>query len=224
MRDANVFEGAYKDVRCVVLENDLMRVIVIPEFGSKIASIIYKPLSHELLWQRQGEKYRRTKYGDPYLEGEVSGFDELFPSISRCYYESFPWQGTEIPDHGEVWSVPWKLEVQKNSLQLGCYGVRFPYRLTKKLNLTDGSLLITYCLENLSYFPLDYVWAAHPLFVAEQGMEIAVPKGMKSIINCVNTTRLGRYGNRYSFPNGKLPDGTTYKFDTMLPRNTAHFQ
>ena len=120
-------ESMYKDVFSIVLENDILRVVVLPEFGSKIASVVYKPLSQEILWQNPGVEYRRSKYGDPYLEGECSGFDEMFPTISRCAYESYPWQGIEMPDHGEVWALPWTWDLKDDRLRMRVNSIHFPY-------------------------------------------------------------------------------------------------
>jgi hypothetical protein len=99
--------GTYKDVEAVLLENDLLRVVVVPECGSKIASMFFKPLGLELLWQNPAPSFRRSAYADDFELGDISAFDEMFPTISRCYYERYPWAGTEVPDHGEVWSIPW---------------------------------------------------------------------------------------------------------------------
>ena len=64
----------------------------------------------------------------------MSGFDEVFPSIESCYYPVEPWEGVKVPDHGEVWSLPWRYEVHEDSVDLSVHGVRFPYRLQKKIH------------------------------------------------------------------------------------------
>jgi len=101
----NVTVGVYKKARAVILQNDLLRAVVLPERGSKIASLVYRPLGRELLWQTAGEEYPPAKYADPYGPEHATGFDEMFPTISPCWCEDFPWAGTAMPDHGEVWSL-----------------------------------------------------------------------------------------------------------------------
>src|SRR3990172_4906176 len=101
---AKVSMGSYKDVRAVVLEDEALKAVLLPDFGSKIASIIHQPDGCELLWQNPDPAYKKTSYGAFYADGEFSGFDEMFPTISRCFYESPPWSGSEVPDHGELWT------------------------------------------------------------------------------------------------------------------------
>ena len=131
----SITSGSYKDVEAVILENETLRVTVLPKFGSKTASLLYKPTGYETLWQNPARSFIRSGYAAPYPEGDISGFDEMFPTISRCLYEDPPWQGVEAPDHGEVWSLPWKETIDRDSLVMSVHGVRFPYRLEKRVSL-----------------------------------------------------------------------------------------
>jgi galactose mutarotase-like enzyme len=216
--------GKYKDVEALILESDVLRVALLPEFGSKIASIVYKPLSHELLWQNPGREYTRTRYGNSYLAGELSGFDEMFPTIAQCHYEDYPWAGTELPDHGEVWSIPWDYTIKEDHLALRVDGVRLPYTLSKTVRLNGPELRMEYQAVNRSSFPLDFIWAGHPLFNASPGMEIVAPRGMTRIVNSVPGRRLDEYGREYDFPVARLSDGTEFNLASVPQRNPDYFQ
>lgn len=192
--------GSYKDVEAVTLENELLRVQILPDWGAKTASLVYKPKNHEVLWQNPGGSYRKTGYAAPYGDGEFSGFDEMFPSISRCFYEEEPWSGTEVPDHGEVWSLPWSFSQREGRAEFRVEGVRFPYTLEKSVWLEGSALRSTYFLTNRSEFPFHFIWAAHPLFRAVEGMRFVVPAGMDRIVNSVPGPVLGGYGERHPFP------------------------
>jgi len=224
-----ISEGRYKDVAAVILENDSLRVAVVPQAGAKTASMRLKPHGHpaagvELLWQNPGKRFRRTGYGDSYLDGEFSGFDEMFPTISECRYESPPWQGIVAPDHGEVWSLPWDAELRGDELSLSVHGVRFPYRLSKTLSLEGPCLRARYQAENLSSLPLEFIWAAHPLFNAWEGMELILPAGMDRVVNSVPGPRLGGYGERFDFPRARLADGTIFDLSRVPKRNDRGYQ
>lgn len=200
-------EDAYKDVPAVVLENDVLKAAITHEHGARTASIIYKPQQRELLWQNPDPVHARPGYGAGYEEGEFAGFDEMFPTISRCFYETGPWAGTEIPDHGEVWTLPWEYTKAGDGISatFTVYGVRFPYRLSKTVRLTgiDGTVFYSeYRVENLSRYDLDFIWAAHPLFNTHEGMRIIVPEGMDRIVNAVPGKTLGPYGREMPFPAG----------------------
>jgi galactose mutarotase-like enzyme len=213
----------YKDVEAAVLENEVLRAAVLPAFGSKLASLVYKPLDCELLWQNPGPLYRRTTYAAAYTEGEFSGFDEMFPTISRCFYERDPWSGVELPDHGEVWTIPWSHSIQSDELRLQVHGVRLPYRLEKRVRLEGGCLRLAYRVQNLAPVDMDFLWAAHPLFNACPGMELVVPEGMNRIVNSVAGRRLGPYGAQYDFPMARLPEGP-FALDRVPPKNADGYQ
>ena len=156
------YPARYKDQPAITLESAKVAAQFLPGIGAKMCSLIYKPVSLELLLQRPNETYRLAPYdGDYVAQGECSGFDEMFPSIDRCFYEGYPWRGTPIPDHGEVWSIPWAWDDQDGRLHLVTHGVRFPYRLEKWVSFADDATLRTdYRLTNLSGFDLDFMWAS----------------------------------------------------------------
>jgi galactose mutarotase-like enzyme len=216
--------GTYQDIDGIVLENAALRVTVLPQWGAKIASLVYKPLTRELLWQEADAAFPKSNYGGRYGQAQSTGFDDMFPTISRCFYEGAPWAGAELPDHGEVRSVPWSYEIEAAQLRLWVSGVRLPYRLEKTLSLSNTTLRLTYTVTNLSTFALDYIWAAHPLFKAVPGMELIVPPGMDTIINAVAGPRLPGYGRRYHFPVAALDDGRRENLALVPEYNEQGYQ
>ena len=212
-------KGLYKNVEAVALENEQLKVQILPDWGAKTASLVYKPKNYELLWQNPDAEYRITGYGAPYPDGEFSGFDEMFPSISRCYYEDAPWAGTEIPDHGEVWSLPWSYSAHSGRAVFRVDGVRFPYTLEKTVWLDGAKLHSRYRLSNRSRFPFHFIWAAHPLFKAVPGMRFIVPSDLKEIVNSVPGPVLGGYGDRHTFPRTSGID-----LSTVPPQDTKGYQ
>jgi galactose mutarotase-like enzyme len=213
-----VRRGSYKGEEALVLENDSLRVVILPSRGAKTASLLHKASGIETLWQNQSPRYISSAYGDPFDKGELAGFDEMFPTISRCYYEREPWAGAEIPDHGEVWSIPWEPTISGDVVTLSVRGTRLPYRLQKTVSLQGEKMTARYNAENLSDSPMDFIWAAHPLFNTAQGMRVIVPAGMRTVINSVPGATLGGYGTRLAFP-GKDP-----RLDLVPARNSTGFQ
>jgi hypothetical protein len=82
--------------RTYVLENRYLRVTLVPEFGGRILSIIYKPTGHEQLY--------RTQVGVPY--GIKAG--NFYYDWLMVYGGIFP----TFPDaeHGKTWLKPWAFE------------------------------------------------------------------------------------------------------------------
>src|SRR6266446_4752856 len=84
-----------------VLENRYLKVTLLPEFGGRILSIIYKPTGHEQLY--------RTEVGVPY--GMNAGnfyYDWLM--VYGGIFPTFP-----DPEHGRTWLKPWDFKVVKES-------------------------------------------------------------------------------------------------------------
>jgi galactose mutarotase-like enzyme len=219
-----VSRGTYKDQEALILENESARAVLLPEWGAKTISLVHKGLGIETLWQNPEPKFRRTVYGDPYGDGEFAGFDEMFPTVSRCYYESPPWAGIEAPDHGEVWTVPWETAIEGDLATLSVHGTRFPYTLRKTVSLDGARLVARYAAENLSSEPMDFIWAAHPLFIATEGMRFIVPRGMTKAINAVPGLTLGSYGRELDFPLARGEGGGELRLDRVPKRNTTGYQ
>jgi hypothetical protein len=84
-----------------VLENRYLKVTLVPEFGGRILSIIYKPTGREQLY--------RTEVGVPY--GINAG--NFYYDWLMVYGGIFP----TFPDaeHGKAWLKPWDFKVVKES-------------------------------------------------------------------------------------------------------------
>lgn len=84
-----------------VLENRYLKVTLVPEFGGRILSMIYKPTGREQLY--------RTEVGVPF--GMNAGnfyYDWLM--VYGGIFPTFP-----DPEHGRAWSKPWAFQVVKQS-------------------------------------------------------------------------------------------------------------
>ncbi len=205
-----VYPTRYKDQAALTIESEIVQAQFLPGIGAKMSSLFYKPAGKELLVQRPEAAYRVARYdGDYVADGECSGLDEMFPSIDRCFYEGYPWRGTPIPDHGELWSLAWDHTPQPDRLHFEVTGVRFPYRLEKSISFpTPGVLRTDYRLTNLSSFDFDFMWAAHPMFYLEEGAELKLPPGVERIVTTMSHKgTYGRYGDELTWPVAETPEG-----------------
>src|SRR5246127_1703436 len=84
-----------------VLENRYLKVTLVPEFGGRIISMIYKPTGHEQLY--------RTEVGVPYgMKAGAFYYDWLM--VYGGIFPTFP-----DPEHGKTWLKPWEFKVVKES-------------------------------------------------------------------------------------------------------------
>src|SRR5215468_2082996 len=84
-----------------VLENRYLKVTLVPEFGGRILSLIYKPTGHEQLY--------RTEVGIPYgIKDGNFYYDWLM--VFGGIFPTFP-----DAEHGKTWLKPWAFNVVRET-------------------------------------------------------------------------------------------------------------
>lgn len=159
------------ELRSVVLENGLIRIVVLPDLGAKIASLVRLATGREFLLQpaapRQSIFAKATQF-----EQYAYGFDDCFPTVSECEYPDGAFRGAILPDHGELWSTPWKYQVKDNHLCLATDVRCLLCIFRKRVTLDFESVLLEYEVESITDRPFCYLWSAHPLLQIERGCKI----------------------------------------------------
>lgn len=186
----------------ITLENQYLRLQMLPEVGSKITSLLYRPDHREFLFQPPNpeQPYRVPGYGALFKHFDNSGFDECLPTVSACRYTGKHFQ-SDLPDHGEVWSVPWEYEASGDSAELRCKCAQMPLTFHKNIRLKQDSLWISYKVENHSDYALDYLWSSHPLLAVRPGDRVMVPPEVHEVfIDQSHTGRFGGFGDHVSWP------------------------
>ena len=143
-------QTVYKGLDAWTLENDALRLTFLPGYACKMASLINKKTGREWLFQSNNDTLRVPEYGASFAEYDSSGFDEVFPSIDACPYPCGTYRGTPVPDHGEVWALPWEHTVHAdgNGLTARVQSPKLPYRFTRELILSGHDIRLHYTLEN----------------------------------------------------------------------------
>jgi hypothetical protein len=180
----------------VALGDDDLRVVVVPELGGKLCSIVWE--GRELLARNP---LQPARYAAPYADFDASGFDECLPTIAPCPYPEAPWQGIPVPDHGEVWSIPWSCGSSGDALYLAVDGVRFPYRFEKTVAVRPpGRIRLAYTFTNLAPVPFKFLWSAHPLLAPRPGMRIHLPAETRVRVDWSKFDRLGDLLDEHPWP------------------------
>ncbi len=178
LRSSDVItETSFENLPALQLTDENVRLTIIPQWGGKISEIFDLRRSREWLFKSEQFPDRLPFYGANYIRDyDVGGFDECFPTVGPCVYPSAPWQGTPLPDHGEVWSIAWRARVEGATIHLTTHGVRLPYRLDKSIRLLgDGRIRFDYTATNLAPFAMPFLWSSHPLFALRPGMRLSLP-------------------------------------------------
>ncbi len=195
-------EGVYEKQKCIIAENENIKMLLLPELGNKIVSFISKETKHEYIYKSE-RAYRRSHYADSYQEYDIGGFDDCFPTVGECYYPKEPWQGILVPEHGELWSSAlWHCEIFPDSIYLWTYGVRFPYKFEKWISFSfQSTVSIKYKLTSLCNQDLYFIWSSHPLLNISEGTRIILPREVDMIrVSYSARNRLGNLGATHSWP------------------------
>lgn len=203
------------------LEGDFVRVITIPELGAKIVSLFDKRTQREWLVGPGIRPLRAVSYGATFTDQDMSGWDEMFPTITACEYPA-PGElnGRLLPDHGEAWFLPWVIEQEPgDSLVLSLEGIALPYRLVRTLRfIASDTLRMEYDLLNLGPEPLAYIWAAHPQFLCEDGARMILPSQIDEVCSTLPAEfGWGEPETRFDWPVAQRPDGTQIRIDQSGP-------
>jgi galactose mutarotase-like enzyme len=162
-----------------VLENDLLRVEVLPALGGKIWSIVYKPRNRELLWHHPDLAPHRVEPGSSFDDAFFGGWDEVFPNDAPVTLESISY-----PDHGEVWTAvcDWRVveqSIEQVTIALTCTGAVTGASIERHLTLRadEPSLRVSYRVLNASDAPLIFQWKLHPALNMGPNARIDIPAG-----------------------------------------------
>ncbi len=101
-QSTNIFNDTVSvSFKGTVIENEFLKITLVPEYGGRILSMIYKPTGHEELYQNPA--------GAPYGIGQgwfyydwLMVYGGIFPTLSE-------------PEHGKAWMLPWKFEFLKQT-------------------------------------------------------------------------------------------------------------
>jgi len=159
-------ETTWMGARALTLTGDTVRVTVLPEHGARIVSLVYLPTGRELLWTPPDlhslPALPLPTYAMPYADHPAVGIDECIPTI---WADTFA--GLKLPDHGEVWSVPWDVRATDDADDTITTHVALrqtPFQFTRRLSLVGASTVrLDYTLTNSGDRPHPALWALHPL-------------------------------------------------------------
>jgi hypothetical protein len=166
------------------LRTNEIDVLVLPRRGAKIASLQHRPSGREWLEQPVGALRGPATYGSAFVDADMFGWDEMLPTIVGATYPDGDYQGTPLPDHGEVWTLPWETRAAGEVLVCSTAGRALPYRVTRTMRVEGAWLELAYELSAIGPTPLWLLWAAHPQFVVgETGTRIVLPAKIAELVD-----------------------------------------
>jgi hypothetical protein len=192
-----ISEGSHLNEKAWIVENELIRVKVLPRIGAKIASLEYLPQAFETLSQPSNGRYSTPVFGASFAEFDTSGADEMFPTIDPCVLPD----GVSLPDHGELWPLPWDVSPAGESLTCAVEGRVLFYRFVRNLSLDGANVILDYRIANLDERDLYGLWAFHGLIACDE-LSVVELRGIDRVLNVHDNPEYGRPGTILPFPGG----------------------
>lgn len=214
----------WQGYRAYQLETEAVRVVVIPRLGCKIVSLQNLATGYEWL-ALPTRPLKIPTYAAPFTDYDLSGWDEMFPTLNACTLPGMPSQS--LPDHGEVWALPWDvIDRSHNTLVTRVVGQHPDYRytLTRKASLQGETLRLEHDLQNHAEQDLPFLWAAHPLFRGDTHTVIQLPETVLRVINVVEHPEMGSPGRELGWPVASLLSGRKQQLDRMQDAVTQDYR
>jgi len=196
-------------VQAIVLENEDLRVSVLPDYGAKIFQFIVKKVDRDLLYHNPRVELRAPVYGVNFDNWWHGGIDECIPTGQSCTY-----RGEQYPYMGETWALQWNYEIEKNrqdevSVHLSRDTVIAPVRVERWITLKANSpvLEMHHKVTNLGYSDFEFLWGIHPALAINPSSRIDIPVAEVIIDESTPNDRLGISGTSYHWPRAKTRTG-----------------
>ena len=215
----------------VALSNNALRLVVVPELGGKIVSMLSRRSGREWLWSNPNLPFRKPPPGvSNFCHYDTGGWDEVFPTVNPCHVNDSAWGDRMLTDHGELWYRPWRtiaaelVAHEAATLTLAVDNPELPFRFERTLTLAAefGPLTVRYELTNVSDRPLPYIWAAHPLLAIEPGDTIRLPAGTHMTSTASFGLEFAAGSASFAWPTARLASGQTIDL-SRVPDRTAQF-
>lgn len=210
----------YKALPAQLVENEHLRLTFLPQYACKLASLISKKTGREFLFQSAAESLKVPTYGASFSNYDSSGFDEVFPSIDACPYPDGPFAGTPIPDHGEVWTLPWQSTFSEDGKSVNAVvkSQKLPYILSRHVTLHENEILFEYTVENTADTHFKFIWTPHCLLACSPKTRLLIPQELSEVITVEHATKhLGPWGTRHTYPCTTDVNGQTIDLSQTEP-------
>ncbi len=218
-------------MRTVILENELLRVVVLVGKGTDIVEFRYKPRDLDyLLFMPNGLRNPNkgvvsTPTNGPFLDYYSGGWNDILPNGGP--YSTY--NGAEFGQHGEVSLIPWECAIVEDepasvTAKFWVRPIRTPFFVEKTMRLTAGRavLEIDEQVTNEAGETMHLMWGQHVAFgrpFLDEGAVIDAP-ARRLLVGSAEPNyepRLYAPDTAHEWPNGVSPQGQPVDASVVLP-------
>jgi len=224
----------YKGMKTLTLENELIRMVALPDKGCDVAELVYKPKNIDVMWHSPPGHRLPADHGgliatpdSGFLDCYGGGWQDALPTIGSGPTEL---HGAKFGLHGETALLPWDVRVHEDGEAarafLSVSGLRYPYLLEKTITLRRGEsrLRISEKLTNTSSQTLEYYWIQHPSFgepFLVPGCRLELPEG-SMVTNLESINANGRVaGGEFAWPQVRGKDSSIIDLSVIPPKSVV---
>lgn len=207
-------EWTYHGYRAIFLQNNRLRVVILPQLGGKVLSIDSLQDGRRLLWLNPARVPHPVATGASFDDNFLGGWDVLFPN-------DLPEElgGEPYPDHGELWTASWTHHpIDAGTVLLKCQTPISGCRITRRISLDadEATIVVTETVTNLTRTSLPYLWKQHLALSVTEGDRVLIPEGSPTLMGDFGAPRAGRPGHAFSWP---MSEGTDMA--PVLPKDSG---
>ena len=165
------YEFIFKNYRCLYLENDVIRTVIMLDKGTDIISFVDKKSDTEFVWTNPMgisclDKINFAKMDNNCISDNYpGGWFEILPNVgNECTILN-----KHFPKHGEISYLPWDYSIIEDSadkikLLFITRLSKYPFEVRKHLTVKRNSPTLYFDEEfiNLGYISVPYLWGFHP--------------------------------------------------------------
>src|SRR5215813_10599812 len=166
-----VDEVTLSGFEALILENRWLRVTLLPEKGSDIVELLYKPLDVDVLWRAPSGFWTQEQLYPADLSARGSfidyypgGWQEILPNGGPAG----DYRGAAFDEHGETPLLPWRAQLIEDrptrvAVRLTTRCLRTPLAVEKTLSIGEApALFLDEAVTNVGAEPVDLMWGHHP--------------------------------------------------------------
>lgn len=229
--NCRIHEYGWRGHQLVVMENEVIRVSVVPTKGADVVELRHKPSDVDFLWHSPHPLLppglhmpaAPTPVG-AFFDQYHGGWQESLPSGNGASEHA----GAHLGLHGEVATLPWDVRVEKDdpesvSVRFSVLGRRTPLRLLRTMSLRSASptLLIDEEVINEGEEEVPFIWGHHialgPPFLSEH-CRIEVPAASATVPSSSSPTARYEPGT-YRWPDLSDRDGKAVDACAVPPKD-----